>query len=115
MNLVLLDPCELEATNPGEARVRLRGRRFEYVRDVHRAQPGDELKVGVLGGGIGRGRISNLADDGLEMAVTINREPPEPLALTLVLALPRPLVLKRVLVHATTLGVKRIALIQKIK
>jgi len=72
---------------------------------------GDELCVGLLGGRIGTGRILSLSNDGLDLAVCLVSEPPEPLALTLVVALPRPLVLKRVLLHATTLGVKRIVLI----
>lgn len=111
MNLVLLDPSELEETGTGEIRVRLTGRRFGHLRDVHRAQVGETLRVGVLGGGTGRGRL--LAGDArsFEMAVTIDSLPPPPSRVQLVLALPRPLVLKRVLLHATSLGVKRIALI----
>ncbi len=112
MNLVLLQPADFEVAGGGDAsRVRLQGRRCEHVRRVHRAEVGDELCVGLLGGKVGTGRILALAPDGLELAVSLVREPPVPLALTLVIALPRPLVLKRVLLHATTLGVKRIALI----
>ena len=112
MNLVLLQPEDFEVAGGGDpSRVRLRGRRCEHVRRIHRAEVGDELCVGLLGGKIGTGRILSLGSDGLELAVSLVREPPVPLALTLVVALPRPLVLKRVLLHATTLGVKRIALI----
>ena len=112
MNLILLQPADFEAAGSGDAsRVRLRGRRCEYVRRVHRSKVGDELCVGMLGGRIGTGRILAFAPDGLDMAVSLAHEPPAPLPLTLVVALPRPLVLKRVLLHATTLGVKRIALI----
>ena len=112
MNLVLLQPADFEAAGSGDSsRVRLQGRRCEYVRRIHRAEVGDELCVGLLGGKIGTGRIIALAPEGLDMAVSLVREPPAPLPLTLVVGLPRPLVLKRVLLHATTLGVKRIALI----
>jgi RsmE family RNA methyltransferase len=111
VNLVLLDPSELEERAPGELWVRLRGRRFEHVRDVHRARAGDALRVGVLGGGVGSGRILGLGDDWVELRVAIDAEPPEPIPVALVIALPRPLVLKRVLAHAASLGVKRIALI----
>jgi len=45
------------------------------------------------------------------MRVTLDRNPPPPLPLTLVLALPRPKVLNRVIASATSLGVKRIFLI----
>ena len=112
MNLVLLRPEDFEAAGSGDAsRVYLRGRRCEHVRRIQRAGVGDELCVGLLGGKVGTGRILALADDGLELEVSLVREPPAPRALSLVVALPRPLVLKRVLLHATTLGVKRIALI----
>jgi RsmE family RNA methyltransferase len=118
LNLLLLlpedfggDPPPVPEPGSDEVRVVLSGRRSDYVRRVHRAEPGNELEVGLLGGRLGRGRILRVGGDGLELAVRLDCEPPAPLACTLVLALPRPLVLKRVLVHATTLGVKRIALI----
>jgi 16S rRNA (uracil1498-N3)-methyltransferase len=112
VNLVLLQPADFEQAGSGDAsRVRLLGRRCEHVRRIHRAEVGDDLCVGLLGGKVGTGRILALAPEQLDLSVSLVREPPKPLALTLVVALPRPLVLKRVLLHATTLGVKRIALI----
>jgi RsmE family RNA methyltransferase len=114
MNLLLLHPEDFVGALPSEGDdglVRIGGRRFEHVRDVHRAREGDELRVGVLGGRIGRGRVVVLSDGRVEMSVRLDRQPPPASPVTLVLALPRPLVLKRVLIHATSLGVKRIALI----
>ncbi len=113
MNLLLLRPEEL-ASGPADAEeipVRIGGRRAAHVTQVHRAQVGDTLRVGVLGGRVGVGRVLGLDRDRLDLDVRLDREPPAPIPVTLVLALPRPLVLKRVLLHATTLGVKRIALI----
>ena len=106
MNLILLFDADFIA----EGRVRLTGRRLEHVTNVHRAAVGDELVVGVAGGRIGRGRITHLGD-ALELDVTLDREPPAPLPLTLILALPRPKVLNRVIASAASLGVKRIALV----
>jgi RsmE family RNA methyltransferase len=114
MNLLLLHPSDFVEGAPdelGEGRVRIRGRRVEYVQAIHRARPGDELRVGAVGGLLGRGRVLALCDGQLELAVSLDRDPPPALPFNLVLALPRPLVLKRALIHATCLGVKRIALI----
>ena len=107
MNLILLFPSDFT----DEREVRLTGRRLAHVASVHRAAVGDSLVVGIAGGGVGRGEITRLDRDALEMRVTIDAEPPPPLHVTLVLALPRPKVLNRVIASATSLGVKRIFLI----
>jgi len=108
MNLILLFPEDfLDADH-----VRLAGRRLDHVTHVHRAAAGDALVVGVAGGRMGKGEVLRLdADALLEMRVILDRDPPPPLPLTLVLALPRPKVLNRVIAGATSLGVKRICLI----
>jgi RsmE family RNA methyltransferase len=114
LNLLLLHPEDFDGEVPSgadEARLSVRGRRCEHVLAVHRAEPGDTLRVGVLGGRLGQGRVLALSPGRLDLAVRLERPPPEALPVTLVAALPRPLVLKRVLIHATSLGVKRIALI----
>jgi RsmE family RNA methyltransferase len=91
--------------------VRLTGRRLKHVLEVHRARPGDDLAVGLLGGAMGRGRVLRLDDQALELDVILDQAPPPKLPLTLVLALPRPKVLNRVLAAATSLGVARIYLV----
>jgi RsmE family RNA methyltransferase len=106
MNLILLFPDDFRS----DSRVQLTGRRFVHVKTVHRAKLGDTLTVGVAGGKVGRGVITRL-DDSVELEVTLDTDPPPPLPLTLVLALPRPKVLNRVIAGVTSLGVKRIVLI----
>lgn len=106
MNLILLFDEDFVT----ESRVRLTGRRLEHVTGVHRAAVGDELVIGLAGGRIGRGVVTTLGDT-LEMDVTFDRDPPPALPLTLVLAVPRPKVLNRVIAGATSLGVKRIVLV----
>ena len=95
----------------GEGRVRLTGRRLEHVRAVHRAVVGEELTVGVANGRIGQGRVVRIDDEALELDIVLDRDPPPPVPLTLILAVPRPKVLNRVIAGATSLGVKRIVLI----
>ncbi len=109
MNLILL--FDSDFASPAGSRVRLTGRRLRHVLEVHRAKVGDELVVGRAGGDIGRGRVERLDPDLLEMEVVVDRAPPPPLPLTLVLALPRPKVLDRVVVATTSLGIKRIILV----
>jgi 16S rRNA (uracil1498-N3)-methyltransferase len=89
----------------------LRGRRLAHVRGVHRARAGDVLTVGAIDGAIGSGEVLRIDDDALELRVALDRDPPPPLPVTLVLALPRPKVLNRVIASATSMGVKRIVLV----
>jgi len=112
LNLILLFQEDfIDDTN----HVRLRGRRLTHVREVHRARKGDELCVGILNGCMGAGRVTQIGPSALEMELRLEQAPPAKLPLTLILALPRPKVLKRVLRSASTLGVKRIILLNSFK
>jgi 16S rRNA (uracil1498-N3)-methyltransferase len=107
MNLVLVEPADLEA--PGVAV--LRGRRARHVREVHRAKVGDSLVAGLLGGSLGSGLVTALSDELVRLELSLDREPPPPSTVSLLLALPRPKVLRRVLQSAASLGVKRLVLV----
>lgn len=111
MNLILLfkeDFC-------GGNRVRLTGRRLRHVLEIHRASVGDTLNVGLAAEKIGTGAVTRLDMDALEMEVLLDRAPPPPLPVVLLLSLPRPKVLKRVLICAASMGVKQIYLINSWK
>ncbi len=109
MNLILLDPADLDAN--GHAWVR-DPRRLRHLREVHRVQPGDALTLGVIDGRIGRGRLCHLDSKAACFSVdALDRSPPAPLPVHLVLALPRPRMLARSLEHVTALGVKRVTLL----
>jgi len=107
MNLILLFDDDFFEVD----RVRLEGRRLAHVESIHRASVGDELCVGRVDGLMGRGRVSRLDNECLEMEVVLDQAPPPKLPLHLVLALPRPKVLNRVIASATSLGVSSIHLI----
>lgn len=107
MNLIVLFEDDFISDN----RVRLQGRRLNHVASVHNASAGDELRVGLLGGKIGKGLVGSINQDFLEMEVDIYDNPPAPLPVTLLLALPRPRVLKRILFSVSSMGVKKIILI----
>ena len=91
--------------------VRLTGRRLKHLREVTRIAEGDTLKVGKLGGLMGQALVSHLSREAVELEVSLTETPPAPLPLTLILALPRPKVLNRVIICATSMGVKRIVLL----
>ncbi|WP_280553187.1 16S rRNA (uracil(1498)-N(3))-methyltransferase [Halomonas sp. 25-S5] len=109
MNLILLSPDDIE--NDRLARVR-DPRRLAHLREVHGASPGDVLTLGIEGGRLGRGELLALDDDeALFDVAALDQAPPPALPVHLVLALPRPRMLARTLEHVTTLGVKRITLL----
>lgn len=107
MNLILLFENEIDA----DGRVRLTGRRLDHALAVLKPAPGARLTVGRANGGIGTGEVLRVDSEVLELQVSIEALPPEPLPLTLVLAVPRPKVLNRVIAAAASLGIKRIFLV----
>ncbi|WP_097459012.1 16S rRNA (uracil(1498)-N(3))-methyltransferase [Mangrovitalea sediminis] len=111
MNLALL----LDEDFIADDRVLLRGRRRLHLDEVIQAQPGHRLPVGRLNGLMGTGELLRLTDEEAELRVHLDREPPQPLPVTLILALPRPKMLKRVIQNCATMGVKRLYLINSYK
>ncbi len=107
MNLLLLNPSDFISENS----VRLTGRALKHVLDVHRAEVGDTLRVGLINDLMGEGVITSLSKEFMELDVALSEQAPEPLPLTVLLALPRPKMLKRSLQHLATLGVKKIILL----
>ena len=98
MNLVLLGA-------DGE----LTDRQATHIRSVLRVAVGDTVRVGVLNGRVGTATVRRV--DPLDLEIVLDRDPPPPLPVTLVLALPRPKVFNRVIASATSLGVKRIHIV----
>ncbi|MCY1266132.1 RNA methyltransferase, RsmE family [compost metagenome] len=107
MNLLLLDDADFVAAD----RVVLRDRRLTHLHEVHRAESGDSLRIGRLGGLMGEGRILQLTREQAELAVSFDQPPPAKLPITLLLALPRPKMLRRVLQTVAAMGVPRLVLL----
>nr|WP_286010270.1 16S rRNA (uracil(1498)-N(3))-methyltransferase [Serpens gallinarum] len=105
--MLLLDDADFI----GADRAILRDRRLTHLHEVHRADAGDSLRVGRVGGLMGQGRILRLENQEAELQVCFDQPPPPKLPLTLLLALPRPKMLKRVLQTVATLGVPRLILL----
>ena len=121
MNLLLLESAELEEAPNDLFLARLAGRRAEHVAEVLRAEPGQELRVGVVAegdaapwpaGARGRGRVLETSADRLLLEIALAAAPLEEEGprIDLALALPRPQGLHRVLQAAAVMGVGRIDL-----
>ena len=99
MNLLLLFPEDFISAT----RVRISGRRLDEVNRIG----AKTLRAGVINGRIGTAEVVAPG----ELEVHLDSDPPPALPLTLILALPRPKVLNRVIAGTTSMGIKKIFLI----
>ena len=106
MNLLLLTSQDCPQPNFAH----LTGRRLQHVLDVHQAQIGQKLRVGMINGLMGEAEIIQLDKQSLQLQFQLTQAPPAKLPLTLLLALPRPKMLKRILQTVATMGVERLVL-----
>ncbi len=107
MNLILVKSKDF--IDPDH--VRINDRRFKHLVSVNRVMENDSVVCGLLNGLTGTGIVKKITHDFIDMQICLDRDPPEPLPITLVLALPRPKMLKRIIESVTSLGVKNIYLI----
>lgn len=105
VNFLLLESHELDA----HGRAELRGRRAAHVQTVLRAQLGQRLRAGVVGGALGHATVTAMTGDHVVVETSLG-ETPVPGGDVLLLAVPRPKVLLRLLAHAAALGFARIEL-----
>ncbi len=106
MNLIIVQPQEISGNE-----LVLTDQRARHIHKVLRCRPGDNLRVGMLNGAMGTGRIISMAQGRVCLNLSLDAPPPPAPILNLILALPRPVMLKRILVQAVTLGVNHIYLI----
>jgi RsmE family RNA methyltransferase len=107
VNLLLLEDADFISAD----RVILRDRRLTHMQEVHRSEVGDTLKVGRIGGLLGSAQLLRLESHEAELQISLDRQPPAKLPLTLILALPRPKMLRRVFQTVATMGVPRVILV----
>lgn len=106
MNLLLLNPQQI---NNDSALVT--GRQLKHLISVQRAAVGDSIRVGVINGMMGQGLISALNSQSASIQFSLDTQPPPPLPLTMILALPRPKMLRRILQTISSMGVKKLYLV----
>ncbi|WP_415900253.1 16S rRNA (uracil(1498)-N(3))-methyltransferase [Neptuniibacter sp. QD48_11] len=107
MNLILINTADFVASDTAV----LTDHRFEHIRTVHKPEIGALLNVGLLNGAIGKGEVLELNDNCATLKISLEKQPPAALPLTLILALPRPKMLKRILQTVSAMGVKELYLI----
>lgn len=107
MNLILLTNDDI-INNITE----ITGDKLKHILLCIKPVVGDTLKVGLINGMIGDGIVTAINAYKLVMTVTLHKNPPEKLPLTLICAMPRPKVLNRIIQHATTMGIQKIYIIK---
>lgn len=107
MNLLLLEEQDFTAAQ----QVRLNDRRLQHMLEIQQIAVGDSLRVGLVNGLMGEGKVVALDQCQAELRVNLSQPPPAKLPLTLLLAMPRPKMFRRILQHCATLGVAEIILL----
>jgi 16S rRNA (uracil1498-N3)-methyltransferase len=108
MNLILIDHEELQqdgiAVFQGD-------RRCRHLNRVLRSRPGDTVRIGLINGPLGKGRILSISPQEVVIEADWQEEAPSPAVTDIILALPRPIMLQRILAQAAAMGVGRIFLL----
>ena len=107
MNIILLAPEDWLDENT----VCLDDHRHEHIRSVLKAELGDALRVGLLDGLRGSGKVVKLSDEHTHIQVDLVDPPLPRHPCDLILALPRPKMLRRVFRTAAEMGVAHLYLI----
>lgn len=100
MNLLLFRADEVERPLP------LADPRAQHLREILRRDTGGEFDAGLINGPRGKGRITAVLPDALQLAFQWQQPPPPADAISLLLGLPRPQTARDILREATTLSVQ---------
>ncbi|WP_439134126.1 16S rRNA (uracil(1498)-N(3))-methyltransferase [Pseudomaricurvus sp.] len=107
MNLLLLSPSDFISPTTAE----LTDRRRDHLLNIHKVEVGDEVRVGLINDLQGLATVTDICSKSIRLDVSLSKESPKALPLTLILALPRPKMLKRIFQTVATMGVKKLILI----
>ncbi len=111
MNLLLLREQDFISAD----KVRLIDHRVQHLLSVKKVSVDDSLEMGLLNGRLGQGKVLSISPQSIELMVVLDKSPPKPLPVHLILALPRPKMLKRILQTISAMGVKQLSLIHSAK
>ncbi|MBX2858347.1 MAG: 16S rRNA (uracil(1498)-N(3))-methyltransferase [Cellvibrionaceae bacterium] len=108
MNLLLLQPSQLINAEFAE----LSPRQITHLTNIIKAQHGQTLKIGIVGGNIGRGTLDTSSATWRIAITALDTPAPPRLPVTLILALPRPQMIKRIMQTVATMGVDCVYLVE---
>ncbi|TYT74160.1 16S rRNA (uracil(1498)-N(3))-methyltransferase [Desulfobotulus mexicanus] len=107
MNIILIKKEDFISKNT----IRISDSRLLHIRNVLKIQKGDSIQTGIINGSIGEAILLEREEHADLFSINCSAPPPPPVPVTLVLALPRPKVLRRILQSITTMGIKKIIII----
>jgi RsmE family RNA methyltransferase len=111
MNVILIDAGEIGEND----QVVLHDRRSEHIIKVLHGTCGDRVRIGIINGPLGSGRIVEITPGKktgrVVLTISAVGSAPEQPKQDLILALPRPIMLKKILAQAASMGVARIFLV----
>jgi 16S rRNA (uracil1498-N3)-methyltransferase len=106
VNLILIEPGEIDVA----ARAIVEGVRAAHLREVLRASPGQQVRVGMVDGPHGVATVVSVGDASITLQCVFDGVTPRRPRVDLLLALPRPKVMRRLWAQLAALGVGRIML-----
>ncbi|MDR2020437.1 MAG: RsmE family RNA methyltransferase [Treponema sp.] len=105
MNIILFESRELGRPLPR------RDERTIHLLKVLHKKPGDTFEAGLLGGGLGHGRIESIRLDGaLIFSLDLKNDPPPRAPIRAAVGFPRPIQLRRLLRDLSSLGIEAVDL-----
>ena len=107
MNLILIERGEVRDSGA----VRLDDHRARHLREVLRVEVGQTVRIGVVDGATGKGRVTSIDALAVELDCHFDEFRPATPRVDLILAVPRPKVLKRLWAPLAALGVGKVALV----
>lgn len=112
MNIILIEETRLRRADEGESALTVSREEVRPLVEGGRIKIGDRVRVGIIGGKIGWGRVVEVDREVQLIIEGFDILPPAQSAISLIVALPRPQILKRVLQSAAGMGVQSITLVR---
>lgn len=110
MNMMMLFEEDFDPSDSNLVHIR-DGKRVTHLTKILKVKVGKICKVGLKNGKIGHGEVIDIVENSINMRITLEKNPPKKLPLTLIIALQRPNTIKKILHSAISIGVKKIIFI----